>query len=97
MKAFNINSCVKVKLNERGIEILKNAHEELKEKVPSIGEFELPEIDEKGYSEFQLWKFMNKFGPYMGAGIEPPFDTNIVIEDKLLNDQPEIMQRGMHR
>lgn len=27
-----------------------------------------PEVDEDGYSEFQLWHFMNIYGPHMKLG-----------------------------
>lgn len=76
---FNVNNWVKVKLTDRGFDILRLQHEVLRLSVPSIGEFRSPEVDSDGYSKFQLWCFMQDFGPHVGLGIEMPFDSEIII------------------
>ena len=65
----NLNNRVKVKLNEKGIEIIK-ADSPL---------HDLTE-DENGYVTLQTWKFMRLFGNYMRIGGAMPFDSQILIE-----------------
>lgn len=79
---FNINDYVKVKLNDTGVSILKNKHDELNKLIigtggKGLGDFEL-KVDEEGYTKFQLWHLMNTFGDSMIMGSETPFDTEIV-------------------
>ncbi len=75
---FNINHYVLVKLNDRGIEILRKKHDELAKVMPSIGAFKL-ETDEFGYSKFQLWALMQTFGEHCSLGRVSPFETEILI------------------
>lgn len=69
MKRFNINNWVKVKLTEEGLDLLEQSHYDLYE---SIGkpprEWVKPVVDENGYSKFQMWDLMNKFGKYTTLG-----------------------------
>lgn len=76
---FNINNYVKVKLNERGKEILKKEWDSRPNIFRSQFEFELPEEDEDGYSKWQLWNLMTTFGEYMWLGCVVPFETEIEI------------------
>lgn len=66
MKELNVNSTIKVKLNDYGREVLCHQHDELNRKIINLGgkplEVRYPETDEHGYSKFQLWDFMNIFG-----------------------------------
>ena len=94
MKALNISELVKVKLTEEGIRILENRHNNLlnqysdkPEVRKTLGEFKMPEVDENGYSSFQLWELMNIFGSYMYNGNPKfPFETTIGIPDEYLVD-----------
>lgn len=81
---LNINSTVKVKLNERGIIELKRQRQELIDSWPRIklGEYK-PNIDEDGYTRFQLHDLMNRLGHMCTLRFEPPFETDILIEDEL--------------
>lgn len=80
----NVNNYVKVKLNKFGIDILKNEHyalyDRIKEGAPGIETpvFKLS-LDERGYHRMQMWDFMNVFGEYMTIGSQMPFDANIEI------------------
>lgn len=79
----NINETVKVKLTDVGIGILKEQHDELDRKIKAnnrkgLGEFKL-QLDDEGYTRFQLWSFMNAFGEYMTLGSEMPFDSEVII------------------
>ena len=83
---FNINEKVKVKLNEHGLKILKDQHDELRGWCPSIGEYREPKIDNDGFTEFQLWNLMEKFGSHITLGSIPPFETEIEIPDNAKNE-----------
>lgn len=79
---FNINDYVKVKLTNYGIEILKQQHDELKNKFGGdIGEFDL-KLDSEGYYETQLWSLMSDLGQYCIMGRELPFETNIILKNE---------------
>lgn len=77
---FNLNEYVRVKLNERGVQILRDSHECLRGFAPSIGEFKPPAVDAEGWSRFQAHEFMREFGPHMHMGPPPPFETTIEFE-----------------
>ena len=78
---FNINDYVKVKLNSAGITILENLHNELNKLVKNLKPFKIPEVDSDGYTKFQLWELMEKFGPHVGLGKYNPFYYEIFIPD----------------
>ena len=82
---FNINNYVKVKLRDRGREILKEQHEELNRLTHgALSEFKLPKEDRYGWSEWQLWNLISTFGENVHMGQEPHFETEIVIcEEKV--------------
>lgn len=81
-KTFNINEFVRVKLTQKGkliysehqIEIQKDFN---KNKI-KIDVQLYPEIDEEGFSKFQLWHFMEIFGSYMYCGAEPVIEGPIL-------------------
>lgn len=80
----NVNEIVKVKLTDVGINILKQQHEELNERIKKvngkgIGEFEI-KLDNDGYYSTQLWVLMNTFGHSMTMSSEEPFHLDIVFE-----------------
>ena len=64
---FNLNYKIKVKLNKKGIEILKNEGSKCSP-------------DENGYVTFQGWELINIFGGHLQLGLETPFDLNVLIE-----------------
>ena len=80
---FNVNDYVKVKLNDRGLEILKKQYDDLAAEFPSLKkeEFQPPKTDENGYCKFQLWVLMETFGSSIGLSFIPPFETEIIIGD----------------
>lgn len=77
---FNVNHNVRVKLNQRGLDILKAEHDDLRESFPKLGPWKPPTVDSEGYSTFQLWALMQTFGPHVGLGMQVPFDTEILID-----------------
>lgn len=71
--SFNINDYVKVKLNERGYEILRNYYGG---EIPFF-----KETDDLGYISFQLWEFMYIFGNFVNLDDKAslPFDKCILL------------------
>jgi hypothetical protein len=75
---FNINNFVKVKLTQKGIDILKRNHDDLNKRCNGVlDEFEL-KLDEDGYYKDQLWSIMQSFGEHMYLGVCEPFETEII-------------------
>jgi hypothetical protein len=72
MKKLNLNDIIKVKLTDCGKDIFYHQHDELNKFIMERGGKPLkpwfPEIDADGYSEFQLWHFMNIYGRHMNNG-----------------------------
>ena len=91
MKQLNLNNIIKVKLTDYGKDIFYHQYDELNIFIVGQGGKEIepryPDVDENGYSKFQLWSFMNLYGEYMKLAapnvIEP---LNIFIEDNDLED-----------
>jgi len=91
---FNINNKVKVRLTNEGRAALRKNHDELYSfaKGTSIElpeyhapvedkEYHAPVEDKEGWSEWQLWALMREFGPYIGMGLDVPFETEIEIPE----------------
>lgn len=79
----NINEHVKVKLNPKGIKILEDRRNKLNERLEArggkgFGPY-VPQVDEEGYTTFQLWDLMHTFGPHLNLGFEPEFETEILL------------------
>jgi hypothetical protein len=75
---FNVNEYVRVKLTECGLKLLREDHARWKALYPSsFGEFTPPKTDADGWSEWQLWCLMARFGEYITMGMTAPFETEI--------------------
>lgn len=76
----NLNDSIHVKLTPTGIAMVEARNDraftkEIAEYKPKV------EVDEDGYTEFQLWKFMMLFGPNIYAGmINMPYKMDVLIE-----------------
>lgn len=83
---FNVNDYVKVKLNEKGINIYLERNQHLRDMMSKYYNHEYvvkpPKIDEEGFTKFQMWDLMQLYGPYLGLGMDLPFETEILLEDK---------------
>lgn len=80
----NINDFIKVKLTDHGKDIYEHHNDDLIKKVEGdyIKEALKPiplNYDDKGYTDFQLWNFMNIFGKHMFNGAEPVIENNNII------------------
>lgn len=63
---INLNELVKVKLTDLGKDIYYHQYDELNARLGRvIYEPIFPKEDDKGYTLFQLWNFMEIYGKYM--------------------------------
>ena len=81
---FNINNYVKVKLTEKGKYIYYHQFDDMNEDILKMGGKPLNPIelkyDDDGYTEFQMWHFMEIFGKHLYNGCNIPFYTTIKLE-----------------
>ncbi|MDT2864681.1 hypothetical protein [Vagococcus carniphilus] len=82
-KKFNINKSIKVKLTRHGIAVYK-------ERYANIGLTDVTvNIDDEGYSKFQMHDLMSIFGSSMYMGGNLPFQTEILIEESPKEESAE--------
>ena len=72
----NLNNYIKVKLTEYGRKIYRSSFVTLGLPEPRIN------IDEDGYTRFQIHDFVHVFGKYVCIGNDLPCEPNIQIEVK---------------
>lgn len=66
---INLNETIKVKLTDLGKEIYYHRVDEVNEWVGrQVLEPTMPKVDSDGYTEFQLWAFINEYGEHIGVG-----------------------------
>ena len=92
MKALiNLNDVVKVKLTDYGKDVFRHQHDDLNEYLTRKGKksFGLsePVDDEEGYTEMQLWHFMQVFGEHIGMAKE-----NVIMPITLIDTEAEIVE-----
>ena len=64
---INLNELIKVKLTDWGKEIYYHQYDRINQIVGrEICKPKFPKEDENGYTEFQLWCFIELYGEYMG-------------------------------
>lgn len=67
IQKINLNETIKVKLTPYGAEIYYKQFDELnKQYGREICKPQMPRIDKDGYTEFQLWHFMELYGEHIG-------------------------------
>ena len=77
MKVFNINNIIKVKLTDRGKDIYYHQHDELNKYYgKEIIKPRYPDVDEDGFTRFQLWHFMEIYGPHTHIGMDNFIENN---------------------
>ena len=79
MRAFNINYHIKVKLTDKGREIIQNDYLRLCTALPNLNLEPVYIEDEDGYTKFQLWDFMRLFGEHMYCGAPCYIENNDII------------------
>ena len=67
IRKINLNEIIKVKLTPYGAEIYYKQFDELnKQRGREICKPQMPRIDKDGYTEFQLWHFIELYGDHIG-------------------------------
>ena len=93
---LNLNERVKVKLTPLGAEIYYHQCDDVNKKIKENGGTELepimPQIDKDGYTEFQLWHFIELYGQHIGIckpNVIEPLDIVYCGNDKYNSDHAE--------
>ena len=90
MKKISLNDYIKVKLTDRGKDIYFHRNDDLVAEYPFLrGKLKarFPKVDENGFTEFQLWDFIQLYGSHIYMGAENVIeDLRIYIEEKDLED-----------
>lgn len=67
IQKINLNETIKVKLTPYGAEIYYKQFDELNKQYDrEICKPQMPQIDKDGYTEFQLWNFIELYGQHIG-------------------------------
>ena len=74
---FNVNWKIRAKLKPAAWDTFDRRIRKL-DLEPAIYRAHHPE-DASGWSEWQLWEFMNYFGEIIYMGPPPPFETTIIL------------------
>lgn len=69
-RVINLNEWIKVKLTDHGKDIHRFYGKQIAEKIKSVNVDIEPLVDENGYTEYQLWHFIELFGNHIGMGEE---------------------------
>lgn len=75
---LNLNDNIKVKLTDYGIHVYYHQYDVLIGLGAPLKRC-YPTVDEEGYTDFQVWDFMNLYGPHMKLG-----DSKQIIEDNAI-------------
>lgn len=86
MWGVNLNQYVKVKLSDLGKDIYYHQYDEVNEMIKRRGgkliKPAMPKVDADGYTQFQIWQFMNLYGAYMIMCGEQVLETlDVIIVD----------------
>ena len=70
-KKINLNDRIRVRLTPLGVKIFYSQFDELNLSLGrEVLEPHMPAINKDGYTEMQLWHFIQLYGPYIGVGRE---------------------------
>jgi len=78
---FNMNDNVKVKLTKKGVGIYYSQNDELNKhcRTPHIPPKLV--VDSDGFCSFQMHELMLIFGSHCRLGMNPPFETEIILSE----------------
>ena len=72
MKRLNLNSVIKVKLTDYGKDIFYHQYDQLNQYITALKghtiEPRYPNVDENGFTRFQLWDFFKIYNDYLVLG-----------------------------
>ena len=90
---FNINDYIRVKLLDKGYQLLADRHNRylnvLKTWDERNADYYRKKADSEGYTSFQAWDFMETFGSVTGLGAHGYYSTDILIEKKYLHSNEQ--------
>lgn len=93
IQKINLNETIKVKLTPYGAEIYYKQFDEVnKQRGREICKPQMPRIDKDGYTEFQLWHFIELYGQHIGMckpNVIEPLDIVYCGNDKCHSDHAE--------
>ena len=78
MESLNLNDRIKVKLTPLGVTIFYHQYDDLLKDHPQITSIKprMPQIDKDGYTNFQLWSFIQLYGDYIHMGADQVIEDN---------------------
>ena len=80
---INLNDLVFIQLTDFGRKILKDQHNDFYKSLGLDRPYLEPQEDSEGWSKWQLWDIMHRFGNYMSVGFhEVPFKLTIKIGEE---------------
>lgn len=91
MKRLNLNHFVRVKLTDHGKDIYYHQYDELNKFMEARGIAPIvpsyPKVDENGYSEMQLWHFIQLYGPHIGMAMPNVIENmSLYIDERDLDE-----------
>lgn len=93
IQKINLNETIKVKLTPYGAEIYYKQFDELNKQCGrEICKPHMPQIDKDGYTEFQLWNFIELYGQHIGMckpNVIEPLDVVYCGSGKYHSDHAE--------
>ncbi|MGE3840069.1 MAG: hypothetical protein AB7I50_00635 [Vicinamibacterales bacterium] len=91
-QTLNLNDHVWIRLTEKGRAMLRERDEQWSKLFASVhGRLTTAtaqETENQGWSRWQLWVLIETFGPAIGIGCDPPFETTIQLTDPLALSPP---------
>ena len=80
---INLNEKIKVKLTDWGKEIYYHQHDRTNQIAGrKICEPKFPKEDENGYTEFQLWAFIELYGEHIGVTLPNVIKPNEIVYER---------------
>jgi hypothetical protein len=93
---INVNDNIRVKLLDEGYQILADDHNQFLGRIPNWesrdAAYYKSKADKDGYTTFQMWEFMQKFGPLIKMGRKVHFEMDIILRVALSRQGDETAQ-----
>ena len=84
---INLNEPIKVKLTDLGKKIYYHQYDEINQIAGrEICKPRLPKEDENGYTEFQLWCFIELYGEHMGMTLPNVIEPLEIVYERRINE-----------
>ena len=96
---LNLNEPIKVKLTDWGKEIFYHQYDNLNAACGrEICKPRYPKVDKDGYTMFQLWCFMELYGPHMGMTLPNVIEPlEIVFEDSTIKPKRKSKRKSKRK